>query len=678
MQERTEQNGDPSHIKVTNDIMRNRHLIFISLFFLSTFQVGAMSWRKYQRIEPDVYQNKMVITLHYDLQGQTIELPANTVVEFQGGSIRNGIIKGNNTKLENLQSDCLLCSFEGSFKDMDVNADVFGLHPKGDGTVKRTPNQQEAFYRLNALLPCVESLTLHFEPGYYGFGGGGNTPQGSGPSSRLWFGHSAFYLYDYTNSSRLKNFEIDGGGATFLNVFPYYIGAWTRNGKGKMEIYKHWREEDTIEEHFKHATEAGGFVYVRTKDDIDFNLHDFTVDMNRGIFRYGGYQYWTQSQCGLALTTNGDITIDHIISKNNVTDGVMILCQKHNGKEVFAKNVVIRNSTFQNNVRLGLSLSVGQNNVVDNCDFISNGRLELINDSYQFESPFADIDIEPIIDRPFADVVIKNCRFRETNRFSIVSAKQNIRSIIISNCTAENTQPGWTYGKEKNKQGKEILSIVETSTVPRFVYAHAVDRLFVEQVNLTDLCFGNAQIHYVPGDEDKGVEGQLFVTSPVKKRATVRGLRLYSGNTYTPKTVSKRSNSKDRIVNLLSLTSSLCNYKYSAGQWIEVQTSPNGLGYGGCDFEDVVYDVKDGYGIKGTAGWEKWLVQVSSLTVNVMERRSSMPIFDFPTELGPNERNKQQYGVWVKQLTINDMINGFNTDVEESPLIRVVHTTIRR
>lgn len=672
MQVRIGQNGVPRHLKVTNDIMRRRHLILISLLFLSTFQTGAMSWRKYQRIEPDIYQNRMIITLHYDLQGQTIELPANTIIEFQGGSIRNGVIRGNNTKLENLQSDCLLCSFEGSFKDMDVNADVFGLHPKGDGTVKRTPNQQEAFYRLNTLLPCVETLSLHFEPGYYGFGGGGFAPQGKGQSSRLWFGHFAFYLYDYTNSSRLKNFEIDGAGAIFLNVFPYLVGAWTKTAQGNMRVYKKW-DTDNAEEKSHHSTEAGGFVYVRTEDTVNLNFHDFTVDMNRDIFKYGGYQLWTQTQCGLALTTNGDIIIDHITSKNNVTDGVMILCQKLNEKEIYAKNVIIRNSSFQNNVRLGLSLSVGQKNLVDNCDFICNGRMSIVNNSYQFESPFADIDIEPIIDRPFADVAIKNCRFRETNRFSIVSSRQNIRSIVVSNCTAENSIPRWEYGVVK-----ERLAVVESSIEPWFINAQAVDRLSLEKIELTDVCLGDLYILYEPRIEDKGSEGQYYVIGPVKTRATVKGLQIHSGSTFLPEILAKRENQKDRIANLLVLSSNLVNYQYSSGKWVKVPVSPNGYGYGGFDLENVVYDVKDGYGIAGATGWEKWLVTVSDLTINVLGKRTLKPIFDFPLGLGPNEDNKQQYGVWVKQLIVNDKVNGFNTDIKEPSLTRVIRSTVKR
>lgn len=656
-----------------------RRLLHISLMFLlilSSCGVGAISWNECNKVEADVFPRKIIITRHIDLQGHTFEVPANTILEFQGGSIRNGIIKGNNTKLENLQPYCMLCSFEGSFEDLDVNVDVFGLHPHGDGTVKRTNNQQAAFYRLNTLLPCVENITLHFEPGYYGFGGGGDTPQGKGQSSRLWFGHFAFYLYDFANVSRLKYFEIDGKGAIFLNVFPYYVGAWTKNSKGRMELYKEWDNADGEVENSRHATEAGGFVYIRTDDPVNLNFHDFTVDMNRDIFRYGGYQFWTQTQCGLALTTNGDITIDHITSKNNVTDGVMILCQKYSGREVFAKNVVIRNSTFQNNVRLGLSLSVGQNNVVDNCDFISNGRIELMNDSYRFESPFADIDIEPIIDRPFADVEIKNCRFKETNFFSIVSSRQNIRSIVVSDCSAANTLPQWTYGKIKDRKGNEVFGIVESTVEPIFFNGHAVEVLSLERIDLTDVGLGVGCILYAPRAEDRGKEGQYYVTSAPKKRASVKSVHIHSGSTFTGEVLSRRANKKDQVVNLLYLSSSLHNYQYTSGRWNFVEVTPTQYGFGGWDIEDVVYDVKDGYGVKGAAGWDKGIITISNLTLNILEKRTAMPVFNYMFRDGSNGGVSENSGVKVKNLVINDKDNGFSKVVKEPPFSNKVFLSI--
>lgn len=56
-----------------------------------------------------------IIQYDYCLAGQTIEVPENCVLDFQGGSLRNGIIVGNNTML-NLSCRCFNnISFKGSF-----------------------------------------------------------------------------------------------------------------------------------------------------------------------------------------------------------------------------------------------------------------------------------------------------------------------------------------------------------------------------------------------------------------------------------------------------------------------------------------------------------------------------------------------------------------------------------
>ena len=91
---------------------------------------------------------------NYDLGGRTLVIPKGCTLSFDGGSIRNGILQGNDTKLENLSNDCLLCRFSGTFSDIDINVSSFGLHPSGDGSVEKTPNQHFVFERINTLIPC--------------------------------------------------------------------------------------------------------------------------------------------------------------------------------------------------------------------------------------------------------------------------------------------------------------------------------------------------------------------------------------------------------------------------------------------------------------------------------------------------------------------------------------------
>ena len=60
---------------------------------------------------------KYVIKWKYDLNGQTIEIPENCILEFDGGSLSNGTIVGNDTKIVNLYDYSILSevTLEGTF-----------------------------------------------------------------------------------------------------------------------------------------------------------------------------------------------------------------------------------------------------------------------------------------------------------------------------------------------------------------------------------------------------------------------------------------------------------------------------------------------------------------------------------------------------------------------------------
>lgn len=54
------------------------------------------------------------IRYDFDLNGQTINMPANCILKFEGGSLKNGVLNGNNTIIIN---DNILCSYTGTFID---------------------------------------------------------------------------------------------------------------------------------------------------------------------------------------------------------------------------------------------------------------------------------------------------------------------------------------------------------------------------------------------------------------------------------------------------------------------------------------------------------------------------------------------------------------------------------
>lgn len=82
-----------------------------------------------------------VITYDYSLRGQTITVPENCVLQFEGGLIRNGTIQFNGTMLEgniNIQ-----CTLEGTLRNSELNVSWFNVI--GDGTTDVRLSIQQVF-----------------------------------------------------------------------------------------------------------------------------------------------------------------------------------------------------------------------------------------------------------------------------------------------------------------------------------------------------------------------------------------------------------------------------------------------------------------------------------------------------------------------------------------------------
>lgn len=75
-----------------------------------------------------------IIQYDYDLQGKTITIPENCVLQFEGGSFSNGKILFNNTTLDG--NIIINCSFDGKICNDRLNINWFGA--KGDGITDNT------------------------------------------------------------------------------------------------------------------------------------------------------------------------------------------------------------------------------------------------------------------------------------------------------------------------------------------------------------------------------------------------------------------------------------------------------------------------------------------------------------------------------------------------------------
>lgn len=609
-----------------------------------------------------------VIRDNIDLGGDTLVVPKGCLIQFDGGSIRNGVLFGNNTKLKNLTDDCLLCDFAGTFSNMSIKVSCMGLHPMGDGTVANTPNQHSVFERINSLLPCVHDLVLEFENGYYGFGSGAFKPQGLGQAGRLWYGYYALYYFDYTGTGITESLRIIGNGARLVNVFPYYVGAWRLLNGNMMTPYLKWNNSDKDSVNAQYATESGGFLYYRTNRKVDLSVVDLQLDMHKEIMQYGGYQRWTQRQSGLFFTTKGDIYVSDVVMQNNVSDGMLVVCHSRNGEDIIPRKVEVKNSRFINNTRLGLSLSAGTINNVKNCYFASNGRINDINGYYAFESPWADIDIEPLVGKESVTVKIDGCHFVNSNVFCVVSSHQNIKSFTLKNCVAENDVPRLNYRRSEDKEGNVAYSTYEIYQPTIFMQVHASSKLVVNNLRLIDVAFytGNSFICKQPGKTAGAYDGELLVKSKPTVRASASNISIISGQTYN----------RDYPICLLEVDPKLINYKYDASlkKWVEIDSTIPGVGYGGWNISSIEYHVGSNYGVLfKTADNDDGSVKINDLTLVLNNPRVTFPLFS-------GKGIPDSSGITIKRLEIVDNSEGAVT-LRQEPILhdsRVRRFTYRR
>ena len=67
-----------------------------------------------------------IIQYDYNLNGQTIEIPENCVLQFEGGSLRNGSVVGNNTVLKAFPVKIMDCTLQGTFNTPEAYIEWFG------------------------------------------------------------------------------------------------------------------------------------------------------------------------------------------------------------------------------------------------------------------------------------------------------------------------------------------------------------------------------------------------------------------------------------------------------------------------------------------------------------------------------------------------------------------------
>lgn len=135
---------------------------------------------------------------------------------------------------------------------------------------------------------------------------------------------------------------------------------------------------------------------------------------------------------GISLRNTENIILDNLYISKCWGDGINLNAQT-NGSDN-NKNITITNCICDDNRRQGMSIELGENIYVENCQFINTG-------STSYVAPGAGIDIEPSFkNAKVLNTIIENCVFRNNynegftgNAAAAISGCQ-IKDLFIRNC----------------------------------------------------------------------------------------------------------------------------------------------------------------------------------------------------------------------------------------------------
>lgn len=298
-----------------------------------------------------INKSNTIYIIQYDfILGENITVPDNCVLEFDGGSLSNGNIVFNNTKL--IGEIQILCSISGTVKNNYISPHYFGLY-YNDNT-KGTENV--------AILN--QTITVAAASG-----------------AKTIIDDGIIYIdvvKDEHEWLQERKPTINVPNNAIIELSEKSIIVVNPNNYKGYCVFLCEKVDNVI---IKGGTLIGDVV-----EHIEVE--------NSGEFGFG-----------IEIAGSSNITISNMVIKNMWGDGI-ILDSSDNTTRINNSNITIINTKCLCNRRQGLSLCSGINVNIEKCAFNETGKLKKI-------APAAGIDIEPGLSYQIVDnIVINNCEIR--------------------------------------------------------------------------------------------------------------------------------------------------------------------------------------------------------------------------------------------------------------------------
>ena len=173
------------------------------------------------------------IRYDFDLNGAEITIPKGCTLKFFGGSFKNGILKGNNTKIinfnnTNIFSNVYFGSNDPTFRFIDIGKFIVNgiVEAKWFGIIPNiSDNQQDKFEQLSSFICCTDNIHISFDKGIYKFGKQDSINQRlfeNTPANLILFiGHALLRV----TGNVINNVFIEGNGCVFEDIYNHKVPA---------------------------------------------------------------------------------------------------------------------------------------------------------------------------------------------------------------------------------------------------------------------------------------------------------------------------------------------------------------------------------------------------------------------------------------------------------------------
>lgn len=341
---------------------------------------------------------RYIIQYDYSLENKIITLPENSVLEFVGGSFKDGKFTGN-TKVINISNDIIFYNILFQHSLNYVNTGWFNINYEGkvDSSVELN----------NAIQSLAKNDSkLEFKSGIYLHGDGETTAIEYYPLKLLPDGK---YRPDVKDSS------IQGTGRNIILEFKDFNTLIIEGNNST--IISHEKNAEVYNNHILDIRNTNNIVISNLIIDGNKNkrkpkLSDWTI----------GY---INVRDNIFIEDIDNIFINNVISNNSVMDGLFL------HKNI--NNCFISNCRFNNNYRQGITIG----NDITNIKII-NTECSYTGKDFG-TAPMAGIDIEANASANTIKSSITNCVFRFNMGYAVDMAI-GAKEAVIDSCIIENNE----------------------------------------------------------------------------------------------------------------------------------------------------------------------------------------------------------------------------------------------